>query len=254
MKEMTKTVPAPAANPAAKDEVGGAVVTARTAPTATRPKRSSRETGIGSTAGIIEAPCGYYLRLKNKEDAMRKLGYLAAVVVAGAAALTVAHARTASAATALAVPPDAPATAKATIESKSGSKVTGRAVFTELPSGGVKAEVWIENAAPGTHGLHIHEKGDCSAADGTSAGGHFNAEGNPHAAPADAKHHNGDFGNIEIGADGKGHLEITSKALTVKPGPDSVVGKAVIFHEKADDLKTQPTGNAGGRFGCGVIQ
>ncbi|HEY1252818.1 MAG TPA: superoxide dismutase family protein [Thermoanaerobaculia bacterium] len=175
---------------------------------------------------------------------MRKLGFLAGAVLAGGALIAL---------NAAAATPDAP-TAKATIESKSGSKVTGKAVFTELPAGGVKAEIWIENAAPGTHGLHIHEKGDCSAADGTSAGGHFNAEGNPHAAPADAKHHNGDFGNIEIGADGKGHLEITSKNLTVKPGPDSVVGKAVVFHEKADDLKTQPTGNAGGRFGCGVIQ
>jgi Cu-Zn family superoxide dismutase len=185
---------------------------------------------------------------------MRKLGYLAAAVVAGSAALTAANVWAASAATAPAAPPDAPATAKATIESKSGSKVTGRAVFTEQPSGGVKAEIWIENAAPGTHGLHIHEKGDCSAADGTSAGGHFNAAGNPHAAPADKARHNGDLGNIEVGADGKGHLEITTDLLTVKPGPNSVVGKAVVFHEKADDLKTQPTGAAGGRFGCGVVQ
>jgi Cu-Zn family superoxide dismutase len=244
MKEMTKTAPAPAAKPAAKDEVGGAVATARMAPTATRPNRSGRDTGMGSTAGIIEAPCGYYLRLKNKEDVMRKLGFLAAAAVSAGVLLAI-HAQ--------AAPPDAP-TAKATIESKSGSKVTGRAVFTELPGGGVKAEIWIENATPGSHGLHLHEKGDCSAPDATSAGGHFNAEGNPHAAPSADKHHNGDFGNIEIGADGKGHLEITSKTLTVKPGPDSVVGRAVVFHEKTDDLTTQPTGNAGARFGCGVIQ
>ncbi len=145
-------------------------------------------------------------------------------------------------------------TAHATIESRSGSMVTGRAVFTELPSGQTKAEVWIENASPGTHGLHIHDKGDCSAPDAASAGGHFNAAGNPHAGPADKAHHNGDFGNIEIGADGKGHLEITTDMLTVKPGPNCVVGKAVIFHEKPDDLKTQPTGAAGARFGCGVIQ
>lgn len=144
--------------------------------------------------------------------------------------------------------------AKAAIESKSGSKVTGRAVFTELPSGGVKVEVWVENAAPGTHGLHIHEKGDCSAADAASAGAHFNAAGNPHAAPADKARHNGDLGNVEVGADGKGHLEITTDLLTVKPGPNSVVGKSVVFHEKADDLKTQPSGAAGGRFGCGVVQ
>jgi Cu-Zn family superoxide dismutase len=157
------------------------------------------------------------------------------------------------AAGASAAPPDA-AKATATIESKSGSKVTGKATFTELPSGGTKVEVWIENATPGSHGLHVHETGDCSSPDAKSAGGHFNAEGNPHAGPADAKRHNGDLGNIEIGADGKGHLELTVKNLTVKPGPDSVVGKAVVFHEKTDDFKTQPTGDAGGRFGCGVIK
>ncbi len=177
---------------------------------------------------------------------MKKLGFLAGAALA-AGALVVSCSSTASSS---APPP----MAKATIESKSGSRVTGHAVFTELASGGVKAEIWIENATPGTHGLHIHEKGDCSAPDGTSAGGHFNAAGNPHAAPTDAKHHNGDLGNIEVGADGKGHLVITSDLLTVKPGPNSVVGRAVVFHEKADDLKTQPTGNAGGRFGCGVVQ
>ncbi|MEP6995689.1 MAG: superoxide dismutase family protein [Acidobacteriota bacterium] len=149
---------------------------------------------------------------------------------------------------------DTAATAKTTIESRSGSKVTGKAVFTELSAGGIKAEIWVENAAPGTHGLHLHEKGDCSAPDAASAGGHFNASGNPHASPTDKARHNGDLGNIEVGADGKGHLEITSDLLTVKPGPNSVVGKAVVVHEKADDLTTQPSGNAGGRFGCGVVQ
>lgn len=151
---------------------------------------------------------------------------------------------------------DAADAAKATaaIESRSGSKVTGKAVFTELPSGGTKVEVWIENATPGTHGIHLHEKGDCSAPDAASAGPHFNPAGNPHAGPADSKHHNGDWGNITVGADGKGHLEMTSDMLTVKPGPNSVVGKAVVFHEKADDLKSQPSGDAGGRFGCGVVK
>ena len=151
----------------------------------------------------------------------------------------------------LAAEPDAK-TAKAAIESKGGSKVTGRAVFTEVP-GGTKVEAWIENATPGTHGLHIHEKGDCSAPDAASAGGHFNSAGNPHAGPTDKARHNGDFGNVEVGADGKGHLEMTTDMLTVAPGPNSVVGKAIVFHEKADDLKSQPSGNAGGRFGCGVI-
>jgi len=143
--------------------------------------------------------------------------------------------------------------ATATIESKSGSKVTGKAEFTELASGGTKVEIWIENATPGSHGLHLHEKGDCSAPDATSAGAHFNAAGNPHAAPTEKARHNGDLGNIEVGQDGKGHLSVTSDLLTVAPGPNSVKGKAVVFHEKTDDMKTQPTGNAGGRFGCGVV-
>jgi superoxide dismutase, Cu-Zn family len=146
------------------------------------------------------------------------------------------------------------AQATSMIESRSGSKVTGKATFTELAQGGTKAEVWIENATPGVHGLHIHEKGDCSAPDASSAGAHFNPTGNPHAGPMDLKHHNGDFGNITIGPDGKGHLELTSDMLTVKPGPNSVVGKSVVFHEKADDLKSQPSGDAGGRLGCGVIK
>jgi len=144
-------------------------------------------------------------------------------------------------------------TALAIIEPKSGSNVSGKVIFTQLSSGETRVEATIQNATPGRHGFHIHEKGDCSAADATSAGGHFNAAGNPHAGPADASHHNGDFGNIEIGADGKGKMTMTTNMLTVLAGPNSVVGKAVIFHEKEDDLKTQPTGNAGARFGCGVV-
>jgi Cu-Zn family superoxide dismutase len=144
-------------------------------------------------------------------------------------------------------------TALAIIESKSDSKVTGKATFTQLPSGKTRVQVTISGATPGMHGLHVHEKGDCSAPDATSAGGHFNSAGNPHAAPTDAKHHNGDLGNIKIGSDGKGTLKIETDMLTVTEGPNSVVGKAVIFHEKADDMTTQPTGNAGARYGCGVV-
>ena len=148
----------------------------------------------------------------------------------------------------------AEAQAKATIESRSGSTVAGTATFTELASGGVKVHVHIEHAPPGTHGLHIHEKGDCSDPKAASAGGHFNPGGMPHAGPMDMKRHAGDLGNIEIKSDGTGDLEITSDMLTVKPGPNSVAGRSVVFHENADDLKTQPTGNAGGRLGCGVIR
>ena len=143
--------------------------------------------------------------------------------------------------------------AMATLDARSGSNVTGQVAFWEGPDG-VKVVVHVENAPPGLHGLHIHEKGDCSDFEAKNAGGHFNPTGADHAGPMDEKHHAGDLGNIEVQADGTGTLVITSKMLTVKDGPNSVIGRSVIFHEKADDLKTQPTGNAGGRLACGVIK
>ena len=175
---------------------------------------------------------------------------LTALTFSAAAALALSGCASSASAPAAAAGPQA----KATIESRSDSAVTGTATFTELSTGGVKVHVHIEKATPGTHGLHLHEKGDCSDPKAASAGGHFNPGGMPHAGPMEMKRHAGDLGNIEIGANGAGNLDITSDMLTVKPGPNSVVGRAVVFHEKADDLTTQPTGNAGGRFGCGVIQ
>jgi superoxide dismutase, Cu-Zn family len=171
---------------------------------------------------------------------------MAALVSSCAGALALAGLATVRAA-------DAPQ-AKAAIESKSGSTVTGTATFTELVTGGTKVQVHIEHAPPGTHGLHVHEKGDCSDPEAKSAGGHFNPSGMPHAGPMEMKRHAGDLGNIEIKADGTGDLTLTSDMITVKTGPNSVVGRAVVFHEKADDFTTQPTGNAGGRLGCGVIK
>ncbi len=150
--------------------------------------------------------------------------------------------------------PPADAQARATIESRSGSTVRGWAAFKDRSTGGVRIEVHIENAPPGVHGLHVHERGDCSAPDASSAGAHFNPGGMSHAAPSETRRHAGDLGNITIGANGTGRLELVSDLLTVRSGPNAVVGKAVIFHEKADDMRTQPTGDAGGRLGCGVVQ
>jgi Cu-Zn family superoxide dismutase len=148
---------------------------------------------------------------------------------------------------------DSAATATATIEARSGSSVAGTAFATEK-EGTVEVVVDVSGASPGVHAVHIHEKGDCSAPDATSAGGHFNPTGAPHGAPDAPEHHAGDFGNMMVGADGKGHLVIKSKMLTVAVGPDSIVGRGIIVHEKEDDMKTQPTGNAGGRIGCGVFR
>jgi superoxide dismutase, Cu-Zn family len=138
------------------------------------------------------------------------------------------------------------------IASKSGSKLTGTATFTEV-EGGVKVNLQVAGVPPGKVATHVHETGDCSAPDAKSAGGHFNPEHHPHALPPSGERHLGDLGNIDIGPDGKGSLEIVAKGANLKAGdPDSFLGRAIIVHEKLDD-GGQPTGNAGGRIGCGVI-
>jgi len=143
--------------------------------------------------------------------------------------------------------------ARATIEARSGSKITGTATFEEMRDD-VHVTVEIAGATPGEHGVHIHEKGDCSALDASSAGPHFNPAGHAHGAPGAPMHHAGDFGNITIGPDGKGTLSLMSHDINLKGGPKSVRGRAIVIHEKPDDLKGQPAGNAGARIGCGVIR
>jgi Cu-Zn family superoxide dismutase len=143
--------------------------------------------------------------------------------------------------------------ASATIEARSGSTVSGKATFTET-KGGVLVEIEIHHAPPGWHAAHIHEKGDCSAEDGSSAGGHFNPTTKPHGSPHAPEHHAGDLGNLWVNEQGDGHHVLLMPDLTVSDGPNSVRGRAIIVHASVDDLVTQPTGNAGGRIGCGAIQ
>lgn len=144
-------------------------------------------------------------------------------------------------------------TAVATLQPKSGTQVTGTATFTQK---GDKVEIVVnaKSLPPGAHGIHIHEKGDCSAADASTAGGHFSPGGGQHAGPTDAGRHAGDLGNIDAGADGAGKLTITEDKLSVGSGPGDVIGKALVIHGDPDDLKTQPSGNSGGRIACGVIE
>jgi Cu-Zn family superoxide dismutase len=148
----------------------------------------------------------------------------------------------------------APITVK--LEARSGSKLTGQAVLTETATG-VKVEMTVENGGtPGPHGTHVHEKGDCSAPDGTSAGGHFNPDGVDHGQISADPHHAGDSNNITADADGKATVDrMLSANVDIGKGDKyDILGKAVIVHEKADDYKTQPTGDAGGRLACGVIE
>jgi superoxide dismutase, Cu-Zn family len=131
-------------------------------------------------------------------------------------------------------------------------KVKGQVTFLQQADG-VRVTANIEGLTPGKHGFHIHEKGDCSPPDFTSAGGHFNPGQMKHGSPTDTEHHVGDFGNIEANEQGVARFERVFQWLTFT-GTNSILNKAVIIHEKADDLTTQPTGNAGGRLACGLIQ
>ena len=146
-------------------------------------------------------------------------------------------------------------TATATLESKSASTVTGTATFTQ---DGSKVSLKLEAAGltPGTHAVHLHEVGDCSAADAMSAGTHWNPSQAMHGNSATGAHHAGDVGNLTAAADGKASLSFTTSEWTIGDGVSAtdVVGHAVIVHASADDFVTPNTGNAGARQACGVIK
>ena len=135
------------------------------------------------------------------------------------------------------------------------SSLVGEVEFLETPEG-VNIFASFSNVPnPGKHGIHIHEKGSCEEA-GNGAGGHLNPDGSPHGFLPDngpAKAHTGDMGNIEIDDQGEGSVSVFLPGVTLTEGPHSLAGKSVILHEKEDDFG-QPTGNAGGRIACGVIE
>jgi superoxide dismutase, Cu-Zn family len=141
----------------------------------------------------------------------------------------------------------------AVIQPASSSTCKGVVRFT--PAGtGVKMVADIEGLAAGAqHGFHIHEYGDCSAPDATSAGSHWDPEMTKHhGKPEENDRHSGDMGNLQADANGKAHLELTMEGLTIGGPRNSILGHAVIVHAKPDDFG-QPVGNAGARIGCGVI-
>jgi Cu-Zn family superoxide dismutase len=146
------------------------------------------------------------------------------------------------------------AKATATLESRSGSTVTGKVTFTQK-DGKVLMKVSAKGLTPGTHAIHLHDKGDCSAPDATSAGGHWNPTSEDHGKWGHAPFHHGDIGNLVADAKGKAELTVESELWTLGDGkPSDVVGHAVVVHAKEDDFTTQPTGNAGGRIACGIIE
>ncbi len=150
---------------------------------------------------------------------------------------------------------DAPA-AKAEMKDASGKSV-GTVEFFQTKKG-VRVQADLMGLPQGEHGFHIHETGQCDAPDFESAGGHFNPSGAQHGSMEAGKHHAGDMPNIDVGSDGKVDVEVLNKMVTTDDkGKNSLFktdGTAVVIHSDADDYKSQPSGDAGARLACGVIE
>jgi Cu-Zn family superoxide dismutase len=144
--------------------------------------------------------------------------------------------------------------ATVTLMPASGSLVSGRLNATPIQDG-VRITGEIGGLPPGsTHAIHIHEKGDCSAADATSAGGHFNPAQQPHGRVDSGPHHGGDMDNIVANASGVARVDVHALGVSLGGGATDIGGRAIVVHAMADDYVTQPAGNAGARVACGVIQ
>ncbi|MDH5198474.1 MAG: superoxide dismutase family protein [Gemmatimonadota bacterium] len=141
--------------------------------------------------------------------------------------------------------------AVAVLAPTAGNAAHGTVRF-EVVDGRVRITAQLTGLPAGDHGFHIHEFGDCSAADGTSAGGHFNPAGAAHGGPAATPRHVGDLGNLSADTQGMAEYDRIDGAVRLE-GPHSVIGRGVIVHAGRDDLTTQPTGAAGARLACGVV-
>jgi Cu-Zn family superoxide dismutase len=128
------------------------------------------------------------------------------------------------------------------------SGVSGVVEFRDSGNG-VNVTAEISGLEPGMHGFHIHTYGDCTASDGTSAGGHFNPTDNEHSSPDAEDRHMGDMGNITANEDGIATIDYVDETISM----DQIIGRGIILHAGEDDLTSQPSGAAGARIGCGVI-
>jgi Cu-Zn family superoxide dismutase len=152
-------------------------------------------------------------------------------------------------------PPEPPEPLMATAQLKptQGNKAFGEATFEEAGDL-VRVVVFVQGLKPGQeHGLHIHEAADCSG-DAMGAKGHFNPFGKPHGLSGGAQSHAGDLPVLKANKAGRANIHVDLDIITLKPGPASIIGRGLIVHADPDDYTTQPTGNAGARIACGVIQ
>jgi Cu-Zn family superoxide dismutase len=146
--------------------------------------------------------------------------------------------------------------AKTNVELKdSQGKVVGYILLWDQGPG-VGLELHLHDLTPGEHGIHFHQASRCDAPDFKSAGGHFNPEGKKHGFDSPDGHHAGDMTNFTVDAHGRAEVRLEDKEVTLKDGPHSLLsngGAAIVVHAKADDYKTDPSGNSGDRVACGVI-
>ena len=147
-------------------------------------------------------------------------------------------------------PPGPKATAK--LEPTQGNTANGTVTFTQKGTK-VVVDARVAGLAPGAHGFHIHEKGDCGSGDGMSTGGHFNPLAKPHGNPVVPDHHAGDMPMLVADASGNAALIVELDVMTVGSGITDIVGRGLIVHKDPDDFTTQPTGNSGDRLACGVV-
>ena len=171
--------------------------------------------------------------------------YLSATAIAAAAALLAACAQTPAA--------GGGATAVAEMKPTAGNAVAGTVRFEQSGSK-VVVTAAITGLKPNSeHGFHVHEKGDCSAPDATSAGGHFNPAGRPHGHHGKAERHAGDMPNLRADASGTARVTWETDLLSVGSGSADVIGRSVVIHRDPDDYASQPAGNSGPRLSCGLI-
>ncbi|MDD2821526.1 MAG: superoxide dismutase family protein [Flavobacterium sp.] len=139
-------------------------------------------------------------------------------------------------------------------EPKSNSTVSGTATFVEK-NGKVTFVATLAGLKPGIHAIHIHEKSDCTAADGSSAGGHWNPTFKNHGKWGVGEYHKGDIGNFVADEKGNGTITLTTDEWCIGCGDASkdILGKGLIVHQGADDFVSQPAGNAGARVACSAI-